>query len=252
MNKKLSENELISLINQEKVIGIYSENDLDASLLSLSCILELNYFDKNCNLIYISKEEENLFYQRFLSILYKKDLNTFNQVKKNKQLYNDFRFKNLKGFKKILLNNNDYLNYSKTSQIVDKYDKNIVFIRNIDKIIEGSFFENGHLFLKYFKDHFPNSILIYDFSLSILGEFAKENNKMFCIRSNNPDLRFEDYGTRDQYILTKEEDPIFSLKFKQKYELNNLNKCTCGAIKTYGKLAKKSYLYHSDHCDLII
>lgn len=244
-------NKLTDLINSYKILGLYGDEEIDRSLILISSLVELNFIKNDYNLIYITNEEKVQYNKKLLSISNKADLDRFDNLKNSSNIINDLKSNYLNKIRHELFMKNGSLNEQKLYQLMDKDDRNIVIIQNMDKLIDD-FSNNGHSFIKYFKNKYKNSHLFYSFSFAVLSEYAKETDKVICIRSNYPHFEIEDLGNRNYFKIDKEPDPIFSIKSVTKIELENINRCTCGAIKTYGNIAKKSYLYHSDSCDLII
>lgn len=245
--KQLCDKQLLSIINKNKILGFYDSNQSSKDLLIISSILEINYYAENIDLYYITNENIADYSKKFLSLFYKKDQDFFKKEEKNISLFRKIQKKYLYKIKFIEIQDQT-LNLTLLSKNIDKNRKSILFIRNIDKATESSFHKDGHKFLNNIKRSLDSKV-IYDFSFAMLTKFKEETDELYALGEKRSELLLENVRNRERFFIPKESS---FLSLPNKYKTDNLFNCTCGGLKTYGKIAERSYLYHSYNCDIII
>lgn len=124
---------------------------------------------------------------------------------------------------------------------------NIMIIDGLDLIMDD-FAEKSESFIQTFNANFPNTLLIFTFQFGILYGWEKSCTNLYRIEENNSNymsVSLIDRHPEIRFNIDKMGSKIYgfySTKFNEK-------KCTCGAIKTYGKIALNHSKYH--YCDLL-
>lgn len=242
MEKNLHEKELNEFINKNQILGVYGDSAFGKTLFIINTLFNSLAY-KNTNYIYITKDDILEVKTKIVSSCLKEDLNNTNV-----NFYNSLKKESLKNLKILKVSTNiDHL-LTILTQHVDKNDNNIIFIDDLDKIIEN-FGEKGELFLEQFKNKFINSKLIYSFKFPALTGFAKKTNLLLALRNCYNELSLENLSTREKYNISL-EDKSYSFKYSQKFFIDYASQCSCGAVKTFGKNAIKNSIYHLSFCDL--
>lgn len=225
-----------------KIIGIYGDHSFGKTCFLINSLLELNY-NYFVNIYFITKEDISLTKEKFLLSATKESKENINI-----NLFDELKNNSLKRLKNIKLSSN-ILDLKQTLvQKIDPQDKNIIFIDDLDDL-KSNFMDSGESFLRSFKKTFINSNLIYSFKLPILSGYEKESNAMLAIREfSTKNLLMEDLGNKDRFSIPIHKNS-YAFDFPQRYFVNSIKKCSCGAIKTFGKKALTCSSYHSISCD---
>lgn len=242
----------ITGIKSTDIISIYGDKTYGKTLISLGLGVEFLKSNPHFEILFIHTHKRETFLKKFISsvnyheISMLENLNLAELELKNAQtLEKHTTFKN---FKSINLPANSYYILERIEQKINNPSSTLIIIDDLDVILPQYNYK-AHLFFQKFRKKYPFTPLIFSYAFSLLGDWISDCSYLLAIRNNQTNHITLEFlkSSLSEVVIPKMGNKIYGI-----YGQNlQSGKCTCGAVKTYGKIANKHSRYHYGGCDIL-